>query len=275
MSQNLKYATLTNISVFCAEEMKIRMEKILVVEDDGDINNLLAKIMKQQGYEVVQAFSGTEALLRLFQEEAAAGKRESENKINEYALILLDLMLPGMMGEQVLARIREISDIPVIVLSAKSALEDRVSLLNQGADDYLVKPFEKDEVVARVNGAIRRYRNYHRANGMAGEVVQDERAKQQVLRYKELALYQDRREAVLKGEVLNLTAHEYDILYLLVSNPNKVFSRENLYEEIWQGGYYGEDNTVNMHISNLRKKIAALVEEEYIKTVWGIGYKLV
>lgn len=248
------------------------MEKILIVEDDMDINNLLAKMMQKQGYEVVQAFSGTEAFLRLFSDRAEDG--EDGSKIKEYSLILLDLMLPGMMGEQVLEKIRKLSHIPVIVLSAKSALEDRVSVLNQGADDYLVKPFEKDEVIARVNGAIRRYRNY-RQDDIAGDAPQNEKEKEQVLKYKELALFQDRREAVLKGEVLNLTAHEYDILSLLVGNPNKVFSRENLYEEIWQGGYYGEDNTVNMHISNLRKKIAALVEEEYIKTVWGIGYKLV
>lgn len=248
------------------------MEKILIVEDDMDINNLLAKMMQKQGYEVVQSFSGTEASLRLFFDRVEDG--EDGSKIKEYSLILLDLMLPGMMGEQVLEKIRKLSDIPVIVLSAKSALEDRVSVLNQGADDYLVKPFEKDEVIARVNGAIRRYRNYRR-DDMAGGTPQNEKEKEQVLKYRELTLCQDRREAVLKGEVLRLTAHEYDILYLLVSNPNKVFSRENLYEEIWKGGYYGEDNTVNMHISNLRKKIAALVEEEYIKTVWGIGYKLV
>ncbi len=244
------------------------MEKILIVEDDVDINNLLAKIMKQQGYETVQAFSGTEASLRLFREDM------SGEQMQEYALILLDLMLPGMMGEELLAQIRRVSDIPVIVLSARSALEDRVNLLNQGADDYLVKPFEKDEVVARVNGAIRRYRKYCQGSGQADGTALNEE-KEPVLQYKELTLYQDRREAVLKGVSLNLTAHEYDILYLLLKNPNKVFSRENLYEEIWQGGYYGEDNTVNMHISNLRRKIAALVEEEYIKTVWGIGYKLV
>ncbi len=233
------------------------MERILIVEDDTDINNLLAKIMKQEGYEVVQAFSGTEASLRLFREEQ--GKR----MIQEYALVLLDLMLPGMMGEDVLGQIRAVSEMPVIVLSAKSALEDRVKVLNMGADDYLVKPFEKAEVVARANGAIRRYHRYPTAGT------------KETLQYKKLTLYPERREAVLGGEALSLTGHEYDILSLLVQSPQKVFSREQLYEEIWQGGYYGEDNTVNMHVSNLRKKIAAMGEEEYIKTVWGIGYKLV
>lgn len=238
--------------------------KILIVEDDADINRLLVKIMKQQGYETVQAFSGTEAELRLFQESG------QEKRIAEYDLILLDLMLPGMMGEELLEKIREISDIPVIVLSAKSALEDKVSVLNLGADDYLVKPFEKEEVTARVNGAIRRYQKYHRIGS-----EKPESEKREILTYKKLILYLNEREAVLEGSTLTLTAHEYDILKLLMEHPNKVFSRESLYETIWQGGYYGEDNTVNMHISNLRKKIGALEEEEYIKTVWGIGYKLV
>lgn len=232
---------------------------ILIVEDDPDINGLLVKIMKQQGYETVQAFSGTEAELRLFQGEAIAG----------FDLILLDLMLPGMMGEELLAKIREVSDIPVIVLSAKSALEDRVNVLNSGADDYLVKPFEPAEVTARVNGALKRYFRYQKK-----ETPTAIEEKEQLV-YKKLSLYPVEREVKADGALLSLTAHEYDILKLLMENPNKVFSRESLYEAVWQGGYYGEDNTVNMHISNLRKKIGAVLEEEYIKTVWGIGYKLV
>ena len=265
------------------------MEKILIVEDDTDINNLLAKILKKQGYEVVQAFSGTEATLRLPGED--------------YCLILLDLMLPGLMGEDVLVKIRETGDVPVIVLSAKSALEDRVKLLNLGADDYIMKPFEKEEIIARVNSAVRRYRKYHQkiqsnaepdsaaqnagsANGAVQRIVGQDNATQtkedamengqdEILKHKQLTLNVREREVGLNGESLNLTGHEFDILCLLMRNPNKVFSREELYEGIWQGGYYGEDNTVNMHVSNLRRKIAALTEQEYIKTVWGIGYKLV
>ncbi|MBR1930995.1 MAG: response regulator transcription factor [Lachnospiraceae bacterium] len=258
------------------------MNKILIVEDDTDINNLLAKIMKKQGYSVVQAFSGTEAHLRL-------GLDGTENtQLGEYSLILLDLMLPGMMGEEVLAQIRKVSEVPVIILSARSGLEDRVKLLNMGADDYLVKPFEKDEVIARAGGAIRRYHRYRRLNtasvegepaGMPQEADGQECATpvatDDILQYKQLVLHLGEREALLNGQAMSLTGHEFDILCLLMRNQGKVFSRENLYEEIWRGGYYGEDNTVNMHISNLRKKIAAVVEEEYIKTVWGIGYKLV
>jgi len=234
------------------------MNKILIVEDDGDINNLLTKIMKKQGYEVVQAFSGTEAVLRIFDE--TDGKRT----VRDYCLILLDLMLPGLMGEEVLKMIKADSDIPVIVLSAKSSLEDRVDVLTMGADDYITKPFAAEEVIARANGAIKRYERYQ--NRGQEEV--------HALAYKKLTLLLNEREAKVSGKVLNLSAHEFDILKLLVENPNKVFSRENLYEEIWKGGYYGEDNTVNMHISNLRRKLSEAVEEEYIKTVWGIGYKM-
>lgn len=226
---------------------------ILIVEDDTDINNLLARIMEQQGFQATQAFSGTEARLRLSMEE--------------YDLMLLDLMLPGIMGEDIIREVREKSDLPILVLSAKSALEDRVGVLNLGADDYLIKPFEKEEVIARVNRALRRYKGYVSGGG--------KKEKEESLTYKKLTLHTQAREAFVDNHPLSLTAHEYDILLLLMQNPNKVYSRESLYEEIWKGGYYGEDNTVNVHVSNLRKKIAALDEEEYIKTVWGIGFKLV
>lgn len=229
------------------------MTRILIVEDDVDINQILAKIMKKQGFEPVQAFSGSEAQLRLF---------SMGEKVEDFDLILLDLMLPGVMGEELIKKIREKSEIPIIVLSAKTALEDRVMALDLGADDYLTKPFEKEEVIARVNRALRRFKKLQ--NGAAGAV----------LSYKNLVIYPQAREVKVCERLLSLTAHEYDILCLLAQNPGKVFSRESLYEQVWQGGYYGEDNTVNVHISNLRKKIAALDEAEYIKTVWGIGFKM-
>ena len=230
--------------------------KILIVEDDADISEILSKIMRLQGYVPTQAFSGSEAGLRLFSEGAGRG---------QYDLILLDLMLPGVTGEELIGKIRENSDVPIIVLSAKSALEDRVGALNLGADDYLTKPFEKEEVIARVNSALRRYGRSK--NQSAG-------AQEQTLSYKNLKIYPEAREATVCEKPLSLTAHEYDILSLLVQNPGKVYSRDSLYELIWQGSYLGEDNTINVHVSNLRKKIAALDEEEYIKTVWGIGFKM-
>lgn len=233
--------------------------KILIVEDDTDINNLLAKIMQKQGYETVQAFSGTEGNLRL--------------SMDTYDLMLLDLMMPGMMGEELLKNVREKSDMPVIVLSAKSSLQDKVSVLNLGADDYLTKPFENEEVVARVNGVLRRYRKFANS-GQSGMPESENTAGADVMTFRNLTLHMASREVTVNGTALSLTAHEFDILALLMQNPGKVYSRESLYEEVWQGGYYGEDNTVNVHVSNLRKKIAAADDQEYIKTVWGIGFKL-
>lgn len=233
--------------------------KILIIEDDTDINNLLARIMRGQGYEAVQAFSGTEGKLRL----------EMEQPGGLFDLLLLDLMLPGMTGEELIAQIRRTDpDIPIIVLSAKSGLEDRVSVLELGADDYLVKPFAAAEVAARVAGALRRST---RRRELEKEGTQDGG---KLLRFRELTLDADRREVRVKGQILNLTAHEYNILYILLREPGKVYSRESLYELVWQGGYYGEDNTVNVHVSNLRRKIAAVDDSEYIVTVWGIGFRM-
>lgn len=223
--------------------------KILIVEDDTAIGRLLAKILHHAGYDTVQAFSGTEAELLL--------ERETP------ALILLDLMLPGISGEELLLTIRSgpHADIPVIVLSAKNSLSDRVSLLKNGADDYITKPFEPEEVIARIQASLRRS-----GNGIL---------KKDTLTYKKITLYPDLRKVILNGKELSLTAHEFDILYLLMENPEKVFSRESLYEAVWHGGYYGENNTVNVHVSNIRKKIKEIVpSEEYIRTVYGIGFKL-
>ena len=240
------------------------MTKILIIEDDTDINNLLAKIMRRQGYEAVQAFSGTEGKLRL--------------ELEQYDLLLLDLMLPGMMGEELIGEIRQTDpDLPIIVLSAKSGLEERVEVLELGADDYMVKPFAAAEVEARVAGALRRNTRRRKLEEAQQESAQQESAEGlqfKILQYKELTLDADRREVRVRGQILNLTAHEYDILYILLKEPGKVYSRERLYELVWQGGYYGEDNTVNVHVSNLRKKIAAADTDEYIATVWGIGFRM-
>ena len=223
--------------------------KILVVEDEPDINNLLARILREEDYKVLQAFSGTEAQM--------VTEREMPD------LILLDLMLPGMSGEEFLRDLREhqSSPVPVIVISAKGLLEDKVSLLKMGADDYITKPFEPKEVAARVQANLRRW----------GKEPEAEKP----LTYKNLKLSPGARKVTLKGKVLALTGHEFDILYLLMKNPEKVYSRELLYEQVWHGGYYGENNTVNVHVSNIRKKIKEEDPgEEYIQTVYGIGFKL-
>lgn len=222
---------------------------ILVVEDDADINNLLAKMLRQADYQVTQVYSGSEAALRL--------EHESPD------LILLDLMLPGMSGEALLEKLRgELGcDAPVIILSAKTAVGDKVGLLKLGADDYITKPFEPEEVLARIEAALRR--------------VGKEATNDKPLTHRALTLSPSLRKATLAGHELALTAHEFDILELLMRQPEKVYTRESLYEQVWHGGYYGENNTVNVHVSNIRKKLKAIdPDADYIQTVYGIGFKL-
>ena len=171
-----------------------------------------------------------------------------------------------MSGEELLRQIREKRkcNIPVLVLSAKNALKDKVELLGIGADDYITKPFEPEEIVARVQAALRRSGFVAKAETMP-----------EVLIYKNINLYPNLRKVVVQGAELSLTAREYEILYLLIQNPEKVYSRESLYELVWQEGYYGTDHTVNVHISNLRKKIKEHdTTEDYIQSVYGIGFRL-
>lgn len=225
-------------------------ENILVVEDDVDINNLITKTLEKQNYKVTQAFSGSEALLQL--------------SISQYTLMLLDLMLPGMCGEEIISKIRDEKEIPIIVISAKTSLKDKVNVLNIGADDYITKPFESEEIIARVNSQLRRYRKYEIST-----------PSNQIYKFKNITLEGETRTVKVKGEEIHLTGHEFDILSILIKNPDKVYSRESLYEQVWKNGYYGEDNSVNVHISNIRKKIKSVSkDEDYIKTVWGIGFKL-
>lgn len=224
---------------------------ILIVEDDSDINTLLARIMEREGYLAIQAFSGTEALLQLDHAEID--------------LILLDMMLPGIDGPSFIAALRNDreSSVPVVVVSAKAGLSDKIDMLAQGADDYIVKPFEPEEVAARVQAVLRRVCSNAAGNNQESYV------------YRDLCLDVSTRRVSLNGVELFLTAHEFDILHTLIQEPDKVFSRELLYELVWKGGYYGEDNAVNVHVSNIRKKLAAIDPQSvYVKTVWGIGFKL-
>lgn len=231
-------------------------KKILVVEDDQDINALLAKIMRQQGFEAVQAYSGTEGLLRI--------------EGGSFDLILLDMMLPGMDGMSFVSRLRGelLSSTPVIIVSAKAGLADKVDMLSLGADDYIVKPFEPEEVAVRVQAVLRRSEAAPSGRATAGDG-------EGTYAFKGLELNATTRRVMLDGEEIALTASEFDILHVLIQAPDKVFSRERLYELVWRSGYYGEDNAINVHVSNIRKKLAAVCpDEEYIKTVWGIGFKL-
>ena len=221
---------------------------ILVVEDDQDINNLLCRILTGAGYDCRPAYSGSEAALWAEQ--------------YDYDLVLLDLMLPGLTGEEFIARMRKKKTMPILVLSAKAGLEDRVNVLKLGADDFIPKPFDNAEVLARVEAQLRRYKQF--SGGPGGKV----------LTHGDLVLDRDSVSVTAGGKDVALTAREFEILALLMEHPKKVFTREQLYEQVWGGTYMGDDNTVNVHISNLRSKLAKASPAEYIKTVWGIGFKM-
>lgn len=235
------------------------MSRILIVEDDTDINRLLQKILQKEGYTVTAAFSGTEAQLRFSMES--------------FDLILCDLMIPGISGEELIAEIRQSSNVPIIALTAKLAMDDKVNVLEIGADDYVTKPFEPRELVVRIKAQLRR--SGYAGNKTAIETETDAAGQQgDTLVFRDITLHVTSRVVTVKDVEIELTAHEFDLLQVMMEKPGNVFSKDSLYEAVWKNGYYGEDNTVSVHISNLRKKIAAVTEEEYIQTVWGIGYRL-
>lgn len=222
---------------------------ILVVEDDADINRLLCKILESQGYDVRPAFSGSEAMLWA--------------EKYDYDLVLLDLMLPGLTGEEFIARIRGRRTMPIIVLSAKVGVEARVHVLKLGADDFIPKPFDNSEVLARVEAQLRRYKQF----SVPGE-------ENRILRLGDLELDRDSVTVTANGAPVSLTAREFSILALLMASPSKVFTRAQIYERVWGEEFFGDDNTVNVHVSNLRAKLGKVSDREYIKTVWGIGFKM-
>ncbi|WMJ79890.1 response regulator transcription factor [Clostridium sp. MB40-C1] len=223
---------------------------ILVVEDDSDINNLLCKMLSNHGYNVRGAYSGSEAKMCIEQ--------------YDFQLVLLDLMLPGISGEELISHIRKIKTMPIIVISAKPGQDIRVDVLRSGADDFVSKPFDINEVLARVEAQLRRYIVF--SNGIE---------KQNTLKHKNLILNRETVEVTLKDKLVSLTAREFNILELLMSHPNKVFTKANLFENVWHDEFLGDDNTVNVHMSNLRSKLAKIdPDTEYIHTVWGIGFKM-
>ncbi len=224
---------------------------ILIVEDDIEINNLLAAFLQENGYETVSAYDGR---------TASAYIRE-----REYTIVLMDIMLPYKSGDVLIRELRERSDAPVICLSAKSDIDTRLDVLRMGADDYIIKPFDLNEVLVRIEVVLRR----------AGMLDEDEDKSSNIKNYKKLSVDFDNNCAMVNGRNLVLTAKELAILQLFLTYPNKTFSKANIYEAIWQDIYYYEDNTLNVHMSNLRNKLKkADGDNEYIETVWGIGYRL-
>ena len=221
------------------------MPHILIVEDDTDINNSTAEYLRRQGCVCTQAFSGTEG--RLIWKEGG------------FDLLLVDLMLPGLSGGELIAEVRKSSAVPIIVLSAKRSLSDKVELLGSGADDYLTKPYQLEELWARILVQLRH----------ASAVPTGAR-----LCCRDWVLDLDEMTLTAAGQPVNLTAHEFKIVELLAGRPKRVFTKQQIYEAVWEQDYAVEDKTITVHISNIRAKLRPSGTDGYIQTVWGIGFKL-
>ena len=224
--------------------------RILIVEDDNEIGELLEKYLKGNGYETDRAANGLEALNKIEKEA--------------FSLVLLDIMLPFKSGDQVLKTVRETKDVPVIIISAKDMIQTKIDVMRMGADDYITKPFDLDEVLVRIEAVLRR------TEGGSGITTGAEKK----IQYKNIEMDRNAARVYVKGEEITLTSKEYAILELLLTNPEKMFSKSNIYESVWEDAYIYDDNTLMVHISNLRNKLKELDDEEYIETIWGMGYRL-
>lgn len=227
------------------------MSRLLLIEDDMEISAMLKNFLMTENYEVVTAFDGESACREFFSDT--------------FDLVLLDLMIPKISGMEVMGRIREHHTVPIIIISAKDTDSDKTLGLGLGADDYITKPFSVTEVLARIKANIRRSTQY--AKGTAGE--------QDMLRRGGLAMDLNDHTVTKDGSRIELTAKEFDILKLLLKNPKKVYTKEQIYSLVWNDAYFGDENAVNVHISRLRNKIEDNPRSpEYVVTVWGIGYRL-
>jgi len=220
-------------------------QKVLVIDDDVNICELIRLYIEKEGYEVLTAYNGVKAI--------EAFKEFTPN------IIVLDIMLPGIDGWQVCREIRKISSIPIIMLTAKGETFDKVLGLELGADDYMVKPFEPKELVARVKAVLRRYEH------------KDVDVKEIV--YPNLVVNMSNYTVKVNGKDLELPPKELELLFFIASNPNKVFTREQLLEHVWGFDFYGDSRTVDVHVKRLREKIESENQTWQLKTVWGVGYK--
>jgi len=228
------------------------MYNILICDDQPDIVNALKIYLTPEGYRLFEAFNGRDALEIV--------------RNNDIHLILLDVMMPGMDGITATAKIREFSNIPIILLTAKSETEDKVLGLNVGADDYITKPFVPVEVLARVRSQLRRF-------AKLGSRPQKE--EEGVLTVGAISMDDSTKTVLVEGEPVNLTPTEYSILHLLMANPGKVYSTKKLYEAVWQEVALGSEGAVAVHIRHLREKIEIDPSDpRYLKVVWGQGYKM-
>ncbi|NMC85184.1 MAG: response regulator transcription factor [Anaerolineaceae bacterium] len=219
-------------------------ERVLIIEDDEGISKVLRRALSYEGYQVDSALDGESGL--------------NLNRDNHPDLVLLDWMLPGMDGLEVCRRLREVSTVPILMLTAKEALEDRIHGLDAGADDYMVKPFELDELLARVRALLRR--------------TQVERAP--VLSFSDLTLDTSTRQATRKNRVIMLTAKEYDLLELFMRHPRQVLTRELIFDRVWGYDFGGESNVLDVYIRYLRQKLEGQGEPRLIHTVRSVGYVL-
>ena len=228
------------------------MYNILVVDDDKEIVNAIEIYLKREGYNIIKAYNGEEALEQI-----------SKNEIH---LIILDIMMPEKDGIETLKEIRKTKTIPVILLSAKSEDYDKISGLDTGADDYITKPFNPLELIARVKSNIRRYVDFGNITPKKNE---------NVLKSGDLSIDDESKKVVVDGKEIKLTATEYNILKFLLKNKGKVFSISQIYENVWNEESYGAENIIAVHIRHIREKIEINPKEpKYLKVMWGIGYKI-
>ena len=220
-------------------------QKVLVVEDDINIAELLRLYLQKDGFEVSHAADG--------------GKAVEMAKEIQPDLVLLDIMLPVMDGWQVCRELRKTMKMPIIMLTAKGETEDKVSGLEMGADDYIVKPFEMKELIARINAVLRRT-----------EIPNDTSKK---LHFDKLTIDLDSYELIVDGKKIDTPPKELELLYHLASTPNRVYTRNQLLDEVWGFDYFGDSRTVDVHIKRLREKVEGVSDQWALKTVWGVGYK--
>ena len=227
---------------------------ILIVDDNQEIREIIEILLTGEGFQAVQAKDGMTALELL--------------KEREFDLIILDIMMPGMNGLEMCKKIRETNNIPIIMLSAKSTDLDKILGLGTGADDYVVKPFNPLELTARVKSQLRRYTQLN-PNSASREKANNE------ITIKGMTINKDNHKVIVDDEEIKLTPIEFDILYLLASNPGKVFSTDEIFEKVWNEKVYEANNTVMVHIRRLRGKMKEDTRQnKIITTVWGVGYKI-
>ena len=231
-----------------AEEMNMG-EVVMVVDDNKEIVYSISELLKYEGYRVIPAYDGMEALNLLEQ--------------NPVDLILLDVMMPRVDGWEACRRIRAKGNVPIIMLTAKGETFDKVLGLELGADDYIVKPFDTKEVVARIKAVLRR----------TGRQTEQRPATDGALVYDNLVVNITKYELRVKDEIVDTPPKELELLYHLASNPNKVFTRDALLDEVWGFEYYGDSRTIDVHIKRLREKLEGVSNQWSLKTVWGVGYK--